>query len=166
MGNYKKIHISIGSNIGDKLKNLQKAIDLIHLRIAIIESISSVYKTESVGFSGDDFLNICISLYSNDLPSDIMQNILDIEKDIGRVRNKTNKRESRVIDIDIILIEEMVLDTSLLKIPHPKMNKRKFVLSPLMEIDPKINHPITKESISDMLGNCNNDSLVEDRLID
>ena len=72
---------------------------------------------------------ICISLYSNDLPSDIMQNILDIEKDIGRVRNKANKIEPRVIDIDIILIEEMVLDTSLLKIPHPKMNKRKFVLA-------------------------------------
>ena len=142
MDDFKKIHISIGSNIGDKLKNLQKAIDLIHLRIAIIESISSVYKTESVGFNGDDFLNICISLYSNDLPSDIMQNILDIEKDLGRVRNKINKTESRVIDIDIILIEEIVLDTSLLKIPHPKMNKRKFVLSPLMEIDPKINHPI------------------------
>ncbi len=68
MDDFKKIHISIGSNIGDKLKNLQKAIDLIHLRIAIIESISSVYKTESVGFNGDDFLNICISLYSNDLP--------------------------------------------------------------------------------------------------
>ena len=161
MGDYKKIHISIGSNIGDKLKNLQKAIDLIHLRIAIIESISSVYKTGSVGFSGDDFLNICVSLYSNDLPSDIMQNILDIEKDIGRVRNKTNKIESRVIDIDIILVEEMVLDTSLLKIPHPKMNTRKFVLSPLMEIDPKINHPTTKESILEMLGNCKNDSLVE-----
>lgn len=161
MSDYKKIHISIGSNIGDKLKHLQKAIDLIHLRIAIIESISSVYKTGSVGFSGDDFLNICVSLYSNDLPSDIMQNILDIEKDIGRVRNKTNKIESRVIDIDIILVEEMVLDTSLLKIPHPKMNTRKFVLSPLTEIDPKINHPTTKESILEMLGNCKNDSLVE-----
>lgn len=161
MSDYKKIHISIGSNIGDKLKHLQKAIDLIHLRIAIIESISSVYKTGSVGFSGDDFLNICVSLYSNDLPSDIMQNILDIEKDIGRVRNKTNKIESRVIDIDVILVEEMVLDTSLLKIPHPKMNTRKFVLSPLTEIDPKINHPTTKESILEMLGNCKNDSLVE-----
>lgn len=161
MSDYKKIHISIGSNIGDKLKHLQKAIDLIHLRIAIIESISSVYKTGSVGFSGDDFLNICVSLYSNDLPSDIMQNILDIEKDIGRVRNKTNKIESRVIDIDIILVEEIVLDTSLLKIPHPKMNTRKFVLSPLTEIDPKINHPTTKESILEMLGNCKNDSLVE-----
>ena len=159
MSDYKKIHISIGSNIGDKLKHLQKAIDLIHLRIAIIESISSVYKTVSVGFSGDDFLNICVSLYSNDLPSDIMQNILDIEKDIGRVRNKTNKIESRVIDIDVILVEEMVLDTSLLKIPHPKMNTRKFVLSPLTEIDPKINHPTTKESILEMLGNCKNDFL-------
>ena len=161
MNDYKKIHISIGSNIGDKLKNLEKAIELIHLKIAVVESISSIYKTEAIGFKGEDFLNICISIFSNEIPSYIMQNLLDIEKILGRVRNKTNKPESRIIDIDIIFIEDIVINTSLLQVPHPKMQNRKFVLKPLLEIDSKINHPITKESIPEMLRNCKDTSQVE-----
>ena len=161
MDDYKKIHISIGSNIGDKLKNLEKVIELIHLKIAVVESISSIYKTEAIGFKGEDFLNICISIFSNEIPSYIMQNLLDIEKISGRVRNKKNKPESRIIDIDIIFIEDIVINTSLLQVPHPKMQNRKFVLKPLLEIDPKINHPITKESIPEMLRNCKDTSQVE-----
>lgn len=156
MNHYRKIHISIGSNLGDKLKNIEKAIELIHLRIAIIQSISSIYKTEAVGFKGDDFLNVCISIFSNDLPTDIMQTLLDIESDLGRLRNNKNKIESRTIDIDILLVEDLILNTALLQVPHPKMHERKFVLTPLLEIDPKINHPIRKESISDMLRSSNN----------
>ena len=156
MNQYRKIHISIGSNLGDKLKNIEKAIELIHLRIAIIQSISSIYKTEAVGFKGDDFLNVCISIFSNDLPTDIMQTLLDIESDLGRLRNNKNKIESRTIDIDILLVEDLILNTALLQVPHPKMHERKFVLTPLLEIDPKINHPIRKESISDMLRSSNN----------
>mgnify|MGYP001473639175 FL=1 len=156
MNHYRKIHISIGSNLGDKLKNIEKAIELIHLRIAVIQSISSIYKTEAVGFKGDDFLNICISIFSNDLPTDIMQTLLDIESDLGRLRNNKNKIESRTIDIDILLVEDLILNTALLQVPHPKMHERKFVLTPLLEIDPKINHPIRKESISDMLRSSNN----------
>ena len=156
MNHYRKIHISIGSNLGDKLKNIEKAIELIHLRIAVIQSISSIYKTEAVGFKGDDFLNVCISIFSNDLPTDIMQTLLDIESDLGRLRNNKNKIESRTIDIDILLVEDLILNTALLQVPHPKMHKRKFVLTPLLEIDPKINHPIRKESISDMLRSSNN----------
>ena len=161
MDDYKKIHISIGSNIGDKLKNLEKAIELIHLKIAVVESISSIYKTEAIGFKGEDFLNICISIFSNEIPSHIIQNLLDIEKILGRVRNKKNKPESRIIDIDIVFIEDIVINSSLLQVPHPKMQNRKFVLKPLLEIDPKINHPITKESISGMLRNCKDTSQVE-----
>ena len=161
MDDYKKIHISIGSNIGDKLKNLEKAIELIHLKIAVVESISSIYKTEAIGFKGENFLNICISIFSNEIPSYIMQNLLDIEKILGRVRNKKNKSESRIIDIDIVFIEDIVINSSLLQVPHPKMQNRKFVLKPLLEIDPKINHPITKESISEMLRNCKDTSQVE-----
>ena len=156
MNQYRKIHISIGSNLGDKLKNIEKAIELIHLRIAIIQSISSIYKTEAVGFKGDDFLNVCISIFSNDLPTDIMQTLLDIESDLGRLRNNKNKIESRTIDIDILLVEDLILNTALLQVPHPKMHERKFVLTPLLEIDPKINHPIRKEGISDMLRSSNN----------
>ena len=156
MNHYRKIHISIGSNLGDKLKNIEKAIELIHLRIAVIQSISSIYKTEAVGFKGDDFLNVCISIFSNDLPTDIMQTLLDIESDLGRLRNNKNKIESRTIDIDILLVEDLILNTALLQVPHPKMHERKFVLTPLLEIDPKINHPIRKESILDMLGSSNN----------
>ena len=78
MKSFNKYHISIGSNIGDRLKHLQQAIDLIHLEIAIIFSISKVYETKSIGFEGDNFFNACISFFSNEDPSNVMRNLLNI----------------------------------------------------------------------------------------
>ena len=75
----KKFHISIGSNIGDRLNNIQSSIDLIHSRIASILSISSIYETESIGFEGDDFFNICASFNSFKSPHFIMNEFLEIE---------------------------------------------------------------------------------------
>ena len=97
---FKKYHISIGSNIGDRLQNLQNAIDLIHLEISIVCSISSVYRTNAVGFKGDYFYNICISFFSNDDHNNVMNSLLDIEKKLGRSRTKKNA--PRTCDIDII----------------------------------------------------------------
>ena len=76
MKSFNKYHISIGSNIGDRLQNLQDAIDLIHLEISIVTSISPIYQTKAVGFEGDDFYNICISFFSNDDPNNLLQTLL------------------------------------------------------------------------------------------
>tara|TARA_B100001142_G_scaffold8_1_gene4 strand:- start:8 stop:1132 length:1125 start_codon:yes stop_codon:yes gene_type:complete len=154
MKSFNKYHISIGSNIGDKLQNLQDAIDLIHLEISIVSSISPIYKTKAVGFEGDDFYNICISFFSNDDPNNILQSLLNIETKLGRTRSDKNVYESRIIDLDIILIEDQVINNNLLTVPHPSMHLREFVLAPLNDIDPNINHPILNKNSNELLKSC------------
>lgn len=154
MKSFNKYHISIGSNIGDRLQNLQNAIDLIHLEISIISSISPIYKTKAVGFNGDDFYNICISFFSNDDPNNLLQSLLNIEEKLGRTRSDKNVYESRTIDLDIILIEDQIINNNLLTVPHPSMHLREFVLAPLNDIDPNINHPILNKNSNELLKSC------------
>ena len=154
MKSFNKYHISIGSNIGDRLQNLQNAIDLIHLEISIVTSISPIYKTKAVGFKGDDFYNICISFFSNDDPNNLLQSLLSIETKLGRTRSDKNVYESRTIDLDIILIEDQIINNNLLTVPHPSMHLREFVLAPLNDIDPNINHPILNKNSNELLKSC------------
>ena len=154
MKSFNKYHISIGSNIGDRLQNLQNAIDLIHLEISIISSISPIYRTKAVGFNGDDFYNICISFFSNDDPNNLLQSLLNIEEKLGRTRSDKNVYESRTIDLDIILIEDQIINNNLLTVPHPSMHLREFVLAPLNDIDPNINHPILNKNSNELLKSC------------
>ena len=159
MKSFNKYHISIGSNIGDKLQNLQDAIDLIHLEISIVTSISPIYQTKAVGFEGDDFYNICISFFSNDDPNNLLQTLLNIETKLGRTRSDKNVYESRIIDLDIILIEDQVINNNLLTVPHPSLHLREFVLAPLNDIDPNINHPILNKNSNELLKSCKDNNI-------
>jgi len=159
MKSFNKYHISIGSNIGDRLQNLQDAIDLIHLEISIVTSISPIYQTKAVGFEGDDFYNICISFFSNDDPNNLLQTLLNIETKLGRTRSDKNVFESRIIDLDIILIEDQVINNNLLTVPHPSMHLREFVLAPLNDIDPNINHPILNKNSNELLKSCKDNNI-------
>ena len=159
MKSFNKYHISIGSNIGDRLQNLQDAIDLIHLEISIVTSISPIYQTKAVGFEGDDFFNICISFFSNDDPNNLLQTLLNIETKLGRTRSDKNVYESRIIDLDIILIEDQVINNNLLTVPHPSMHLREFVLAPLNDIDPNINHPILNKNSNELLKSCKDNNI-------
>jgi len=147
---YKKYHVSIGSNIGDRLENIQSSLDLIHSRIASLTGISSIYESESIGFDGDDFYNICASFFSDISPHLVMQQLLEIEKTLGRNRSDETKYISRIIDIDILLIEDLVIDSEELKVPHPEMCNRRFVMEPLIEIDPNLIHPVIKVSLKEI----------------
>ena len=147
---YKKYHVSIGSNIGDRLENIQSSLDLIHSRIASLTGISCIYESESIGFDGDDFYNICASFFSNISPHLVMQQLLEIEKTLGRSRSAETKYISRIIDIDILLIEDLVIDSEELKVPHPEMCNRRFVMEPLIEIDPNLIHPVSKVSLKEI----------------
>ena len=147
---YKKYHVSIGSNIGDRLENIQSSLDLIHSRIASLTGISCIYESESIGFDGDDFYNICASFFSTISPYLVMQQLLEIEKTLGRNRSDETKYISRITDIDILLIEDLVIDSEVLKVPHPEMCNRRFVMEPLIEIDPNLIHPVSKFSLKEI----------------
>jgi len=147
-------YLSLGSNLGNKLENLQCAIDEINKQIGHVKKISSVYKTKSWGFEGEDFYNICIEIASSLSPERMIQSVLQIENKLGRTRAQGKTYNNRVIDIDILLFDDEIIFFNDLKVPHPEMLNRKFVLVPLTEIAPNVIHPISKRSILISLQHC------------
>ena len=157
-------YLSLGTNQGNKIENLQNAIDLIADRIGAVLKISSVYKTPSWGFKGNDFFNICLKVSTYQQPEILLNNILDIEKELGRLRTDSKNYQNRNIDLDILLFDEEIIFSKDLIVPHSKMLARKFVLVPLVEIAPNIIHPIEKKQLNVCLKNCNDSS--EIKLVD
>jgi len=154
-------YLSLGSNLGNKLENLQLAIDQIDSLIGHVRQISSVYKTKSWGFEGDDFYNICIEISSSLSPERMIAMVLAIENKLGRSRTSETGYNNRIIDIDILLFDDEIIFYDNLKVPHPDMLKRKFVLVPLTEIAPNIMHPIAKKTILICLQNCEDNETIE-----
>ena len=161
MSNLRKVYISLGSNQGDKFKNLQEAINAIHLKIGTIVIISKVYKSPPFGFVSDDFLNACLALETILTPQKLLKKLLAIEKSLGRIRTKSKDYQARIIDLDIIFFEDEVVDTKTLHIPHPEMHKRKFVLKPLNDIASKEQHPKFDKEVSALLEECEDESILE-----
>lgn len=160
-------YLSLGTNQGNKLKNLQKAIDLIADKVGAVLSISSIYKTESWGFESNDFYNICIKVTTYHPPEKLIQILLNIESDLGRERKNAVGYADRNIDIDVLLFDDEIIFSKTLIVPHSKMLARKFVMVPLAEIAGSVIHPIEKQKITICLQNCSDDSditLVNEKL--
>jgi 2-amino-4-hydroxy-6-hydroxymethyldihydropteridine diphosphokinase len=153
-------YLSLGSNQGNKLKNLQLAVDQISSLIGKINGVSSVYKTKSWGFESNDFLNICIAVSTNLSSKNLWEKILEIETSLGRKRKESSLYIDRIIDIDVLLFNDEIIFSDELFVPHKKMLDRKFVLVPLAEIAPEVIHPVKKKSIAICLENCTDDTLV------
>ncbi|HLV71097.1 MAG TPA: 2-amino-4-hydroxy-6-hydroxymethyldihydropteridine diphosphokinase [Xanthomarina sp.] len=161
MNTRRKIYISLGTNKGDRLKNLQDAINLIFERIGKINIISKVYNSPAFGFDSDDFLNCCVILETDMDPEKVMLALLDIEASMGRLREVNVGFQSRIIDLDILFVDEELIDSKVLKVPHPELYKRKFVLKPLLEIAPKLIHPTLHKNMANLLEVCEDESILE-----
>jgi 2-amino-4-hydroxy-6-hydroxymethyldihydropteridine diphosphokinase len=146
-----RYYFSLGSNEGDRLSNIQKAISFLKT-IGRVVSTSSIYETAPLDMpeGSGDFLNLVLAVESDFPPRKVLTKIGVIEKKIGRKRIATGYAP-RTIDIDILIAGDMVLDEKGLIIPHPRMNKRAFVLVPLLEIAPDMVHPVTKKSFREIL---------------
>ncbi|MBJ2173769.1 2-amino-4-hydroxy-6-hydroxymethyldihydropteridine diphosphokinase [Aureibaculum sp. A20] len=147
-------YLSLGSNVGNPLENLQLAINSIAKNVGRVTKISSIYKTASWGFDSDDFLNICIEVSSHLNPENLLERVLTIETELGRNRGTSTAYKARIIDIDVLLFDDEVIFYNNLTVPHPRMLDRKFVLVPLAEIAPLLKHPIAKETITKCLAHC------------
>ncbi|GAB1308501.1 2-amino-4-hydroxy-6-hydroxymethyldihydropteridine diphosphokinase [Urechidicola sp. KH5] len=154
-------YISLGSNQGDKLQNLQQAINFLSDSVGAVKRISSVYKTAAWGFNADDFLNCCIAISTNLNPEELLLQLLQIEQKLGRQRNNSDEYKSRTIDLDVLLFDDEIIFSPDLKVPHPRMLERKFVLVPLTEIAPNLKHPIEKQTILMCLQKCDDHSDIE-----
>jgi len=161
MGELKKLYLSIGSNLGEKLQNLQDAVFLLGKDVGKITAISNVYRSASWGFEADDFLNACLELDTTSSPDVVLKQVLSIEKKMGRERFKESGYESRSIDIDLLYYENNVLHSDTLTLPHPKLQERKFVLLPLADIAPQFYHPTLKKDTRNLLQECKDESKLE-----
>ncbi|MGW1453798.1 2-amino-4-hydroxy-6-hydroxymethyldihydropteridine diphosphokinase [Salegentibacter agarivorans] len=151
MNSPKIVHIALGSNVGNRFELLQNALHKIYLEIGEIQQVSQVYETPAWGFEGNAFLNACIAVSTRFSAEEILRKLLKIEADAGRVRSDAKNYQNRSLDLDILLFEDEILETSDLIVPHPAMQNRKFVLLPLADIAAKETHPIFKVSIEKLL---------------
>ena len=148
-----KVYFSIGSNKGNRSGLINEAIDNIDIIIGKVMLKSSIYETKSWGFNSNNFYNICILVESELTPDLILNKILTIEKDMGRLK-KTDQYSDRFIDIDILFFDNMIINSKNLEIPHPRIQLRKFVLTPMLELTPDLIHPILKKSIRQLEIEC------------
>ena len=153
------IYLSIGSNLGDRLRFLQLAVGLISYRISRVKNISRIYETPAMGFKGNPFYNICVEINTDLQPKSLLKKLLDIEKYLGRVRSSDRKSKSRKIDIDIVYFKNLIIKDKELHIPHENMHERNFVLYPLLEICDKFKDPRNGKSIQTLL-ECSKDSVI------
>ena len=147
-------YLSLGTNQGNKLENLQKAINFISDVVGDVQKISSIYKTASWGFAGEDFYNICIQLSTCLKADELLKTVLNIETKLGRQRTTSSEYQNRNIDIDVLLFDDEILFSKTLIIPHTKMLERKFVMVPLVEIAPNAIHPIEQKELQICLQSC------------
>lgn len=142
------VFLGVGANVGDKKKNLEKAIEKLKREISDIQ-VSKFYETEPWAYKNQDkFLNAAIRGTTFLAPSELLKLIKLIEKEIGRV--KRFKWGPREIDIDILFYDDLVHKDDSLIVPHPFLQERKFVLEPLMDLDPDFVHPIFKKTVQQL----------------
>ncbi len=143
-----EVYLGLGSNLGDRQKNLKKALKLLGERLHIAQ-VSSLYETEPLGYAEQPlFLNAVCGAQTEVGPMQLLSLIKGIEASLGRVPSFHNA--PRPIDIDIIFYGDLVMETPELTIPHPRLEERAFVLIPLLEIAPEMVHPVSGESIRDL----------------
>jgi len=144
-------YIGIGSNVGDPLDNCRKAIDVINqLDGCTVTDRSDFYRTEPVGATSQEwYVNGVIRIETTLGPQELLRSLLSIESGMGRVRRR--KWEPRIIDLDILLYGNKVIEETELRVPHPLMHQRRFVLMPMAQLNPGLVHPVLGRSMADLM---------------
>lgn len=152
-----KAYLALGSNLGKRPYNLKKARKLLEECGVFIKKSSKIYETKPVSrIPQRKFLNQCLLVETEHNPQKLLKIAKLIEKQMGReqiAKKRKNYEKPRLIDLDILLYENLQINTKFLKIPHPRMHKRKFVLEPLNDIAPLLEHPVQHETINYLLKN-------------
>ena len=148
------LYLSLGSNMGDRAANIENAVSLLNIELKTpYKAISSLLETEPWGFeSQHPFLNLGIAIDTDIAPEELITQLLNIEKSICSASHRDENGDyiDRMIDIDLIAVDDLVINTPQLQLPHPRMHLRDFVLTPMMHLSPSWLHPILKLTISQL----------------
>jgi 2-amino-4-hydroxy-6-hydroxymethyldihydropteridine diphosphokinase len=151
-------YFSLGSNLGNRVANLRSAVSELD-KAGSIRAISSLYETQPVDVPNQPwFLNCAVALETSLTPRELLKVALAVESEMGRVRFK--EKGPRIIDIDLLLVGDCALEEPGLKIPHPSMQRRRFVLEPLVEIAPEAFHPALKKTAAELLADLGTEQTV------
>jgi 2-amino-4-hydroxy-6-hydroxymethyldihydropteridine diphosphokinase len=154
-------YIGIGSNLGDRKANALEAVDRVSkLPETRVTRASSLYESEPLGDAKTWFVNSVIEIETEFAPDQLLRKLKAIEQAMGRKRVKGKRWGSRIIDLDILLCDQEIVDKRSLKVPHPEMHKRRFVLLPLAELAPHVVHPHLGQSVSVLLANVKDEKRV------
>lgn len=153
---FHEVILLLGSNLGNRATNLSRTRSELNNRFEKVLRSSSVYESEVWGFdSNNHFLNQVIVIQTDKKPNEVLDIVLGIETQLGRIRDKKSATyESRIIDIDILFIGSLTMKTNKLVIPHPELHNRKFTLVALEELDRNFIHPVYQKSVSQLLLKC------------
>jgi 2-amino-4-hydroxy-6-hydroxymethyldihydropteridine diphosphokinase len=143
----------LGSNLGDRMRTLQRAAAEIDARVGSVVQRSALYETAPWGVQEQPaFLNQALAVVTELAPEEVLRHLLDIEHELGRVRYE--RWGARDIDIDMLYYDDLVMDTARLTLPHPRLPERRFALVPLAEIAPELVHPVLRVGTSRLLEQC------------
>lgn len=154
-----QIVLSIGSNQGNRLENIESCIALIHQEVGTVIQVSKLYETPAWGFESDAFYNCALLLHSTSSAQKILNQVLKVEKQLGRIRSHQEGYQSRIIDVDLIVFDDEIIDSEKLQVPHPLMQNRKFVLMPMQDLKLNWKHPVFQKSITELIAVTPDDSV-------
>lgn len=145
-------YLALGTNIGNKRRNMITAAALLTERVGDVLALSGFYETEPWGFQSENtFLNAALQLETSLSPLELLKATQQIEVEMGRTQKSNGTYHDRIIDIDILLYDDLILQTPELTLPHPLMQDRRFVMEPLLEIAPNVVHPVFKKTVVSLM---------------
>ena len=148
-----KVYLLIGGNLGNREENLKTAVNLLQVDGGKVTGSSAIFETAAWGITNQaPFLNQALLLETVHQPARLLEIILEVELEMGRIRGEKNG--PRIIDIDILFFDDLIISEPHLTIPHPLIQNRRFALAPMRDLEPHLQHPVLKKTISELFDEC------------
>ena len=146
------VYLGLGTNIGDRQRNMTTAVELLKKRVGDFLALSDLYETEPWGFESDNsFLNAVLVMRTDLGPMELLDATRAVEIEMGRIEKSNGVYHDRIIDIDLLLVDDVIMETERLTLPHPLMHQRLFVMEPMAQVAPTLVHPVLGQTMREIV---------------